>query len=122
MLPVLKLARFESDGDDPASITYPVGEHPPLGAVHEKATSKPVAVPVSPLGALGALAHGPGLLLPTIRIVSFDSGLTSLRLFARRRTKYVPEGTPCTVSVKSVVPVSKFARLARPVDDPASTT
>src|SRR6266850_4467486 len=53
--------------------------------------------------------------------VSLDGAVTPQAFLPRTRTKYVPAPTPVTVSVVAVPPVSKFARSASPLDDPAST-
>jgi hypothetical protein len=119
VLPVLKFARFESPVADPASITKPVGAQPPAGAVQEIVTDDPVAEPVRPVGAPGAVTQA---LPPTTMTVSFEASLVPALLRALTRTKYVAAGTLVAVNVTAVLNVSNTMMLLAPAVDPASMT
>ena len=121
VLPVLRFARLARPDDEPASRTYPVGAHPPLGAVQVSVSVEPATFAVKPDGAPGRDRHE---VVPpaTVTTTSFDDGLRPALFFARTRTKYVPLGTSFAVSAGPILPVSKFARSASPAADPASTT
>ena len=82
-LPVEKLARSLSPGDDPAEITYAAGLPPDLGTFHASVTVDPLTLVTSPLGTPGA----PGACGPTVTITSFEGGLVPAPFVARTRTK-----------------------------------
>ena len=85
-LPVEKLARSLSPGDDPATIWYAVGAPPEPGALHARVTVDPLALAASPRGAPGTLG-ALGEVGPTVTITSFDGRPVPMLLAARTRTK-----------------------------------
>jgi hypothetical protein len=106
----------------PTSTVYDVGD--PDAAAHVNVTVLPLTDAVRFCGEPGDV-HGPGGGgggLETVTVISLDGALVPLPFAARTRTKYVPAATPVVEKLVEVLPVLKFARLARPVDEPASIT
>src|SRR2546426_538875 len=85
VLPVENDARLLIPAAEPASMRYPVGAHPPVGACHVSVTVGPFAAAVSPLGAPGVVVQPPPFC--TMTTISFDAPLVPPALRARIRTK-----------------------------------
>jgi hypothetical protein len=83
-LPVEKLARLLAPGDEPASMIYVVGAHPPTGAAHVKVTENPLTIAVKLSGAPGLPLQGP---TETLTTISPDEAPTPELFLARTRTK-----------------------------------
>ena len=96
---------------------YDVGAQPTTAVCHVSVTVEPLADVENPVGTAGAAPQPPA----TITTISFDGPLTPLAFCASTRTKYVPGPTPVAVKVGAADPVPEFARLERPLEDPAWT-
>ena len=94
--------------------------HPVTALFHVTVTDEPVTLEARPVGVPGGPTHGDAPTETTI-VISLVAVPVPALLRPRTRTKYVPAGTAVTVSVTAALPVSKLARLDRPLEDPAST-